>query len=120
MRQRWRCLKLGWVAAGGKQVRLLQGSRLLHRCCLLGPAAAALPTHAFCLNPMGCLFAWRAAGRITSRAEQQQLILEFVKALPSKAVLWLSFRYNLRQGLSGFYRRECGTELGWCLPAFCL
>ena len=62
---------------------------------------------------------WRAAGRISSRAEQQQLILDFGKGLPPKAVLWLSFRYNLRQGLSGFYRRARRSWEAGAAPAVC-
>jgi aminopeptidase N len=44
-------------------------------------------------------------GKVTARPEREQLILEFSEALPRQgAMLWLSFRYNLRVGLAGFYR----------------
>lgn len=53
----------------------------------------------------------RPAGTLQWRADAQQLVLRFGRALPQggAAVLWLSFTYPLRAGMSGFYR---STYLG--------
>lgn len=66
------------------------------------------------------------------REDKQQLLLLFTQALPQpQAVLYLKFKYPLRQGMSGFYRcvlcfaSVCaGTGLMWrvligALPSKC-
>ncbi|KAL4447646.1 hypothetical protein ABPG75_004865 [Micractinium tetrahymenae] len=45
------------------------------------------------------------AGRLTRRDAEEQIVLQFDSALPQpSAQVWISFSYQLRDGLSGFYR----------------
>jgi hypothetical protein len=51
------------------------------------------------------------AGHFTFREAAQQLLLHFDEDVPQPtAALYLEFNYNLKEGLSGFYR--CGASAG--------
>jgi hypothetical protein len=54
--------------------------------------------------------AGNAVGKVKAREAEQQLIIAFDANLPQPAAaLLLTFRYKLKEGLSGFYR--CGYAL---------
>ena len=54
------------------------------------------------------------AGHVSFRKEEDQLVVAFGGPLPQGgAVLWISFQYGLKEGLSGFYR-QAAAAMGAC------
>ncbi len=79
---------MAWGAAGkpADERRYTHLRSCGHQCTLCGPPVA---------------------GTFTKREAEEQLVLRFDSALPQPtAEIWITFSYQLRAGLSGFYRWE--------------
>lgn len=107
----WRRGRAGWTGRS-VSVAAAAATRRCRRCLRL---AAAAPPARLALSAGWADLALRrpalgaapgpSAAAVSLSPERQQMELRFKEALPlGNNTLWIKFKYELREGLSGFYR----------------
>lgn len=107
----WHCRVLDHLWAGGWRTR----AAWWMRSAALQQGARCFQAHSRSCHSCGTrllsFLSIPPAGHWTKRDAEEQLILQFDHSLPQPtAEIWISFSYQLRAGLSGFYKWVAGGD----------